>query len=305
MTSPNTIHLVANSGSGQGRAREVVALVRQRCREQGIELCEYIAQRPRGLPRQIARAHRQALLDGGRVLAVGGDGTLRSVAQKLAGTQIPMAVVPTGTFNFFARNLNIPEPLEPAIELAISGQASPVDLGCVNQRVFLINASFGLYARLIRAREQHTRLFGRHRLVAIASTLLTLLRGYRAMALTLNDHRQQRGIKSPMVFVGINSLQLRGIDLDVADCIHERKLAVVVMKPVTQWALFRLSLRGLLRRLRDEESLERFCAEDLRIRLDRRSTSVVLDGERMRLRGPLKFSILPNALQVIQPDEVA
>lgn len=296
-----SIHLVANAGSGQGAAQKVAQRMEAECERRGVPFRRYLAPRPAQLPDKIKAAIDEAKACGGRVVAVGGDGTVRAVAQALGGSETALAVIPTGTFNFFARNLNIPLELDDAISLALEGNKRAVSLGRVNGHTFVINASFGLYARLIRAREQHTRRFGRHRLVASLSTLFTLLRGYRAMKLQLTDEHQNRSIKSPMVFVGINALQLRGVDLEVESCVSKRQLGVVVMSEVNRWALFRLTLRGLVRRLRDEQSLELYCADYLSIRPDRRKVSVVLDGERIRMRGPLEFTIDEDALIVVVP----
>ncbi|TCK08756.1 diacylglycerol/lipid kinase family protein [Marinobacterium mangrovicola] len=298
-----SIHLVANAGSGQGAAARAGRQLEELCAERNIRFRRYLAKRPSDLPEMIGRAVKGARDDGGRVVAMGGDGTIRAVAEAVRETDIPLAVIPTGTFNFFARNLDIPETQTEAIELSVSGVIRAVSLGQVNGHTFIINASFGLYARLIRAREQHTRRFGRHRIVAILSTLFTLVRGFRTMDLDLSDEEQTRRVKSPMVFIGINALQLRGVDLDVEQCAARRQLGVVVMREMSHWALYRLTLRGLVRRLRDEQSLERFCADRLMIGPDRRKVSVVLDGERLRLRAPLDFKIDRGALNVVVPAE--
>ncbi|GGC02005.1 hypothetical protein GCM10011352_30260 [Marinobacterium zhoushanense] len=234
---------------------------------------------------------------------VGGDGTIRAVSEALCATDIPMAVIPTGTFNFFARNLGIPTAFEPALRLALEGEPRRVDLGRVNDRLFNNNASFGLYSRMIRAREQHARRFGRHRVVAILSTIVTLMRRYRSLDLTLSTGDLTRELRSPMVFVGINSLQMRGVDLEIGPSIDTLNLGVVVMKPVSHWAMLRLSLRGLMRRLRDEACLEYFCAEQLEINTNRKRLNVVLDGERVRIKTPLRFSIESGALWVVAPPE--
>lgn len=296
-----SIHLVANAGSGQGSARKAARQLEQLCAERNVHFRCYLARQPADLPEKIAKAVENARANSGRVVAMGGDGTIRAVAEALRDTQIPLAVIPTGTFNFFARNLGIPEEQDQAIELSLFGTIRSVNLGQVNGHTFIINASFGLYARLIRAREQHTRRFGRHRLVAILSTLMTLVRGFRAMDLDLSDESQHWQVKSPMVFVGINALQLRGVDLDMEKCVAQRLLGVVVMREMSHWALYRLTLRGLVRRLRDEQNLERFCADHFSIRPDRRKVSVVLDGERIRMRGPLNFKIERDVLNVVVP----
>jgi diacylglycerol kinase family enzyme/membrane-associated phospholipid phosphatase len=74
-------------------------------------------------------AARQAVAAGADlVVAAGGDGTVRSVSQGLAGTRATLAVLPTGTGNLLARNLGIPLDVADALEVAFDGVASPLDL---------------------------------------------------------------------------------------------------------------------------------------------------------------------------------
>ncbi|GAA1987089.1 diacylglycerol/lipid kinase family protein [Catenulispora subtropica] len=75
-------------------------------------------------------ATRAALAEGAQLVVVcGGDGTLNACAAALAGTGVPMAVVPIGTGNLVARNLGIPRDLASAVATAVGGAERPVDLG--------------------------------------------------------------------------------------------------------------------------------------------------------------------------------
>ena len=83
------------------------------------------------------------------VCVAGGDGTLAEVATALAGTDTPLAIIPRGTANQVARNLRIPIAFERAIETAIYGVPTPIDLGHINGRSFMLVAGAGFDASVM------------------------------------------------------------------------------------------------------------------------------------------------------------
>ncbi len=95
------------------------------------------------LAREAARRGYRA------VCVVGGDGTLAEAATGLAGTDVPLAVIPRGTANQVAHNLHIPSNLEEAVELAIRGTPAAVDLGQIGDRTFALVAGAGLDAAVM------------------------------------------------------------------------------------------------------------------------------------------------------------
>jgi diacylglycerol kinase family enzyme len=295
------LHLVANRASGSGEGGELAERLRTLCAEQGRTLTLHAADRGGDLSAAAAAAYAAAKRDGGVVVAAGGDGTVRTVAQALAGGSVPLAVVPVGTFNFFARNHAIPEDTEGALEVVLNGVPKAVTLGEVNEQVFLVNASFGLYAKAIARRERDTSRFGRNRAVVIASTVFSLLRGHPTMELELDTGDEAQRVRTPMVFVGNNALQLKDVALDVAHCMRDGRLAVVVLRPVGVWRMLRLAFFGLTGALHREESLESFCADRLRVSPRRRLIRVALDGELLKLPTPLTFRSCPAAIHLIVP----
>ncbi len=296
------LQLIVNHGSGSGDGEQLVALARDMAAAAGRQLTPQRVP-PRQLLATAKRAIEQAKEEQGVVIVAGGDGTIRSMAQLMAGTDVPLALIPSGTFNFFSRNHAIPMEPEAALRVAFDGHCRTVDLGEVNGEVFLINASYGLYSRLIRSREEHTRRWGRHQLVALWATLRALISRHplHRLDLTLDDERRE--LVTPLVFVGTNALQLRNVELDVARCVEQRHLAVVVMRPVSSLDMLRLALRGLLRRLEQEQSLDTFCVDRLSLRPRRNTVELVLDGERMRFSAPLEFRVRRAALRLIVPHD--
>jgi len=87
------------------------------------------------------------------VIIGGGDGTLSSAAAVMAGRRGAIGILPLGTRNHLARQLGVPLDLAQAARLAVSGQRKRIDLGTAGSRVFVNNASFGIYTRFVRVRD--------------------------------------------------------------------------------------------------------------------------------------------------------
>ena len=103
--------------------------------------------------RAIAAVARQA---GGTspdvIVAAGGDGTINTVANALAGTRQPMGILPFGTFNYVARRYGLPSDLDAAIDTIVTGRTIAIYAGEVAGRLFLNNFSLVLYTIIFYAR---------------------------------------------------------------------------------------------------------------------------------------------------------
>jgi diacylglycerol kinase (ATP) len=97
-----------------------------------------------------------------RLVAVGGDGTINEVINGLAGSSVPLAIVPAGTANVLARELGWPRKLEKIADLIEHGGTRRVHLGAVNGRRFVLMASLGLDAEVVSTVDENgKRRFGR------------------------------------------------------------------------------------------------------------------------------------------------
>jgi diacylglycerol kinase family enzyme len=101
---------------------------------------------------------RQAVEGGARVVfACGGDGTVRSCVSALAGTEVALAVLPSGTGNLLASNLGLTHDLVAGIEVALAGGMRRIDVGTVDGECFAVMAGMGLDAEMLAATSEATK----------------------------------------------------------------------------------------------------------------------------------------------------
>jgi len=239
----------------------------------------------------------------GIVVAAGGDGTINTVAGLCCDYGVTLGVIPAGTFNYFARDLGIPTDPAAATRLLLSGKIERVSVGYVNGRMFLNNASFGLYSKVIRSREEDKARFGRSRTVAFLSGIGALLHGVRPFTIRLRVGNETWLRRTTMVFVTNNLLQLAKLDTDIAEATPEDHLAVFVLRPVSRLDMLGLFVRGAFRHVANDPHLETFCIDAFDAETDKDHVDVVVDGEIVRCAAPLSFRVAPRALRVIVPRE--
>jgi YegS/Rv2252/BmrU family lipid kinase len=122
--------------------------LRRELERQGIaEPLWYEVPKSRKAPVQVARA----LEDGAELLFVwGGDGMVQQCIDGLDGANVPVAVVPAGTANLFASNLEIPQDIEQAVQIGLHGARRALDVGRMNGERFAVMAGAGFDAQMIR-----------------------------------------------------------------------------------------------------------------------------------------------------------
>jgi len=246
------------------------------------------------------RAARRAAELGGALVAAGGDGTVNAAVNAAREANVPLGLLPLGTFNHFARAHGIP--LDPAEAAGVlrSGVTQPVTMGELNGRLFFNNAGFGLYTQAVRRRERAKRRFGRYRAIAVATAVGTLLAGREPFTVHMVADDAAATARTSTVLVFCSPLQLERLGLD-ADCARAGVLAVALLRPTRLRDRVRLLLRSALRQLDADRRVQVFSAAEFEVRSARRDIVVVMDGETARLRQPLKFRAVPDAVRLIVP----
>jgi diacylglycerol kinase family enzyme len=286
--------LILNPASG-GAAVLLRRLTRA-ARERGI--------RVRALrPGEAARRAAIEAADGGaRVLAVaGGDGSVAAVAGVAVERGLPLAVVPMGTLNHFARDLglDLARPLR-ALDALATGRERRVDVGRVNGRLFVNNVSLGVYAEMLGDPGYRA-----DKLRVARTKLQAAFFGpgpRRALRITPPEEAPLESVVA--VVVSNNRYEFSRWDrFGQRHSLDGGTLQVSVLDAGTLDELERLLVGTLLGAMEFRPALRQWTAECLETGSPGELVRAGVDGEPVTLEAPLRFSADPGALHVLLPDE--
>lgn len=291
------IAIVLNPASGLTRRPHLREEVAELFRQAGIDA------RIRELadPNEIGIAAREALdAHPEAVVAGGGDGTVSAVASAVAGTPTPLGVLPLGTLNHFAKDAGIPLDLQQAVETVAARHTRRVDVGRVNDRIFVNNASIGIYPNFVESRERF-RAQGRWKWTALALATADVLRRDSEVAIRLQGDRAKIVARTPFVFVGNNEYLVEGINLGGRTRLDAGRLHAYFAPPVRTRELPKLFARSLFGIAHRNHALESIAGAELWVDTLTAKITIACDGELMTLATPLHYRSWPGALAVLTP----
>jgi diacylglycerol kinase family enzyme len=177
----------------------------------------------------------------------------------------------------------------------------------VNDRIFLVNASVGLYPQVLEDRETWKAQYGRSRFVALLAGIATIVRQHHQLRITLEFKDHTRTVRTPTLFVGNNALQMQQIGMPpLAEALENGCLAGIMLRPVGTWSMLWLLVRGMLGRLGEADSVVSFTLRSMTVlpsRLARtRRYKVATDGEVDWMAPPLHFRVAPRPLRLLKRD---
>lgn len=239
-----------------------------------------------------------AKVAGAPVVAVGGgDGTLGRAAGRLAKAGSALAILPLGTRNHLAGQLGIPADLREAAGIVAGGKRTRIDLARAGDRVFVNNASVGIYSRLVRVRDAVSgpKWLGNLR------AAWHVLHHLRARPIRMTIDGRDLGVDTPLLFIGNNRYALDQGLVGMRESLSDGVLCLYAVAARSVPQLMAMAARTLVGRAdpqRDFSALE----EGREARIHGIGTlDVAFDGEVERMDLPLDFAVMPLALEVVVP----
>jgi YegS/Rv2252/BmrU family lipid kinase len=237
------------------------------------------------------------------VIAAGGDGTLHAVASGLIGTNSTLGIIPEGTMNNIARSLEISEDIAEACEIIANGATSLIDVGKINDQIFLEVAGVGLEAALFPAAEEikRTGWFSRVRGVIDGLSALFAFQSTR-FSFSFDERRTRR---YSALQISVCNSPYYGARLQFAPnaVMNDGLLDVLIYKNFSKLEYFRHALSISQGRRILEPKVTRRKIKSLRIYADS-PVEIHADGV-PKGHTPAVIKVVPGALRVRVPEKIA
>ncbi len=233
------------------------------------------------------------------VVAAGGDGTVSCVARSLVHKDAALGILPLGTLNHLAKDLGIPEDLNEAVDVICADFTAVIDVGRVNDTYFMNNASVGFYPKLVTMRERLRPAVGKWPAMLAAS--LSIL--YRMPFVRTRIEWDGGSVlkRAPLIFIGNNVYETAWPKVGKRLGLNNGTLWLLYPKKTNVWTNIKAAWRALKGEMDAAAEVEAKELKKLTLRFRRKSISLGLDGEVVKLETPLVFEIVPDALKVKVP----
>ncbi|WP_018614568.1 diacylglycerol/lipid kinase family protein [Segetibacter koreensis] len=229
-----------------------------------------------------------------KVVAVGGDGTVSMVAKKILGTDMQLAILPAGSANGMARELNISLNIEEALDTVEKGKVKKIDAICINNEICLHLSDIGLNARLIKYFEEGN-MRGKWGYAKVALKVLLRKQNIRVII-----KAKEKEIKRDafMVVLANASKYGTGAVINPKGDLFDGLFEVVIIRQLGFSTLLKVWFRP---RNLDPKKIEVIQAESVQIHTHRK-VDFQVDGEYIGKVNEVNADILPAILNIILPE---
>lgn len=251
---------------------------------------------------EIEQAARDAIktdIDG--IIAGGGDGTLNTVANVIAGSGKAYGVLPLGTHNHFAKDLGLPLDLEAAVAAIAAGEVTDLPVAEVNGRIFLNFSGLGFHPELVRHRDAQRRTLGRKKWSAMIVACFRVFTRFPIVRVRLSTPQTVIRRVTPSVIVCNNPHQMKVFGVESASVPQRGLLNVYVARRAGRLGMVWLLVRALFNSLDHAKNFESIALREVTIDTAHRHARVSVDGEVTDMRPPLNYRVRETGLKVIVP----
>ena len=279
------IILVHNPKSGSALSENEL---RAKCNKHHIAIDAFVV-----VDKDLSKKIAPYIKDKRIIAAIGGDGTLSAVAGILAGTKAIFAPLPGGTLNHFTKDLGVPQDIDKALGRLLHLKPRSIDVALVNKKVFINNASVGLYTSSLHTRKRFEDRLGKW-LSAIIASIRALIR-FRTYTVTIDKET----FRTPFIFVGNNEYKMTRPGVVERKNIDKGTLSIFIARTASRRVLLKIAVLAIIGNINKLDEFESRKTSSFVINTLKKQLSVSRDGEVDHVATPLRFEVQKSVLRVL------
>lgn len=226
-----------------------------------------------------------------RVIAVGGDGTLKMVAECLLGQETPIGIIPAGSANGMAKELGIPEDPEEAIALAIKGKPTTIHAVIINDELCIHLADIGFNAYLVKKFDALTQ----RGMLGYAKAAWTALWNHRKMTVEIQLKDKTVQAQAAMVVIANATMYGTGVKINPDGKLNDEVFEVILVKEYSVMEILKIRFTNLAF---NPKNIESFQTTALKIHT-KHKVHFQIDGEYRGKINNISAQIKQKAIQII------
>lgn len=281
------ILFIVNPGSGPGDT-DLSESIKGHLADQEVDLDIY------ELPQDCSKEKIRAVIDNARpdrVAAVGGDGTLKLVAECLLNTEIPIAVIPAGSANGMAKELGIPTDIAEALDIAVNGAPKSIHAIKVNGELCIHLADIGFNAYIVKKFDS----LPQRGMAGYARATWQALWSHHKMEVSFTIGGEEIQSAAAMVVLANATMYGTGVKINPDGNLEDGVFEVILVKKYAVMEILKIWLTKLPF---NPKKIESFQTTSVRIKT-RHKAHFQVDGEYMGETNEIHATIIPQAIRII------
>ncbi len=290
------IHFIVNPIAGSSKHNITSDFLKQHFEDEKYELTV----KHSNFKKHAITLAQESISEGAEVIvACGGDGTINEVASCLANTPVILGIIPTGSGNGLASNLNIPKNPIKAIQLIKTNDVKKIDAGSINNELFFSNTGIGFDAKVIKYYEASQR----RRLSSYFRACVKVLKESNSneSAVNININGENLSTKPFMVFISNSNELGYNVSLTPKASLQDGLLDVLVVSHINTFQALFLGVLVLIKKHHLMKQVKSFKTKNVKLSItDSEHFNAQIDGEFYKMNSnTITISIIENALHVI------
>ena len=230
-----------------------------------------------------------------KVVAVGGDGTINLVASHLINSKTGLGIIPAGSANGLAFNLNIPRDIEEAMTIILETEPNPIDVIKINNKSYCLHlCDIGINARIVKRFEDQDSKgllgYGKQRIKEFFSER-------KIFAFNINTPSMRKRYRAEMIVIANAKSFGTGAVINPSGLVNDGKFEIIIIQPYPMWIIFYLLYMSFVGKTDKLKYVKIITATEAQIILDK-PHDLQTDGEIIEGLKKINFEILKSALKV-------